>query len=155
MKSGGALRHFLVAFGIALVAYVAFYRCDHHLRVRKGPWEVTFTANPAGAPVLVVNQPGLAISNVLIVLHDETAPGSGLPTTVRFDRPRRDMPFGKVIYDDLMYLPGAVTLELFGHEVELLPRTLLVNRKPVPWAENLKIELTPKDRLPAPPKAPR
>ena len=30
-------------------------------------------------------------------------------------------------------LPGTVTLEFAGHEVELLPRTLYLNRRPHPW----------------------
>ena len=42
--------------------------------------------------------------------------------TVEFDRPRKAAVFGRVIYEDLMQLPGVVTFNLFGHEVELMRR---------------------------------
>ena len=43
------------------------------------------------------------------------------------------MPFGECIYQDLMFLPGVVTMNLLGHEIELMPRTLVVDKKEVPW----------------------
>ena len=32
-----------------------------------------------------------------------------------------------------MFLPGIVTMNLLGHEIELMPRTLVVDKKEVPW----------------------
>jgi hypothetical protein len=147
MKPGGSLKHFMVAFALAFFIYVGFYSCDRHLRVRKGPWEVTFATNDSGQAELTVNQSALGISGVTILLRGETVTNSTLPATVVFDRPLRPVPFGKVIYDDLSYLPGAVTLDLLGHEVELLPRTLIVNRREVPWEPGKAIELPPAEKL--------
>ena len=33
-----------------------------------------------------------------------------------------------------MFLPGIVTMNLLGHEIELMPRTLVVDKKEVPWS---------------------
>ena len=44
-----------------------------------------------------------------------------------------DVPFGECIYQDLMFLPGVVTMNLLGHEIELMPRTLVINKKQMPW----------------------
>ena len=52
-------------------------------------------------------------------------------------------------------MPGTVTMDLFGHEVELLPRTLIVNKKEVPWKSNTAIELSPTNKLPVAPKSPK
>jgi hypothetical protein len=43
------------------------------------------------------------------------------------------LPFGECIYQDLMFLPGVVTMNLLGHEIELMPRTLVIDKKEVPW----------------------
>src|SRR5438045_984544 len=55
-------KHFLVAFAIALVLYVATYGWIQHLRNRKGPWRVSFT-NTNGAPALIINQASLGLTN--------------------------------------------------------------------------------------------
>ena len=44
------------------------------------------------------------------------------------------VPFGECIYQDLMFLPGVVTMNLLGHEIELMPRTLVIDKKEVPWS---------------------
>ena len=43
------------------------------------------------------------------------------------------VPFGECIYQDLMFLPGVVTMNILGHEIELMPRTLVIDKKEVPW----------------------
>jgi hypothetical protein len=45
-----------------------------------------------------------------------------------------------------------VTFDLFGHEVELLPRVLIVNKREIKWNSQAKIELWPTNKLPHPPK---
>jgi hypothetical protein len=40
-------------------------------------------------------------------------------------------------------LPGTVTLRLFGHEIELLPRVLIIDRKEHPWKAGDTIRLAP------------
>ena len=33
-----------------------------------------------------------------------------------------------------MFLPGVVTMNLLGHEIELMPRTLVIDKKEIPWS---------------------
>ena len=51
-------------------------------------------------------------------------------------------------------LPGVITLDLFGHEIELLPRVLIVNKKEVPWQSGLSLVLSPTNKPAIPPKPP-
>ena len=43
-----------------------------------------------------------------------------------------------------MFLPGVVTMNLLGHEIELMPRTLVIDKKEIPWtADKGKIVILP------------
>jgi hypothetical protein len=150
-RADGTLKLFLTAFLIAVFAYVTFFSCDAYLRTRNGPWLVTFASDAADTPTITINEPKLGIAGVRIVFNREKTP-SRRSSEVAFTRPRMPVPFGKVIFDDLMYQPGNVTLDLFGHEIQLLPRVLTVNQKEFPWRSNTILTLTPKDKLPAPPR---
>ena len=138
-------RHLLIAFGLAVVIYAAFFTCDLGLRRRKGPWTVEFQTNAAGQTAITVNQPSLGITNVQVVFLNESATNTG---RVIFDRPQRPIPFGKTKFEDLTYLPGSVAFDFFGHEVELLPRTLYLNKKEHAWKPNEVIQLAPDQKLP-------
>src|SRR3974390_600383 len=101
MKSDGALKHFVLAFLLALVCYALFYYSIEHRRTRKGPWEVTFTNNLAGAPVLVVNQHRLAITNYQITFADQSVPSTNAMGTLLFSQPQPvpyPVPFGKCVF---------------------------------------------------------
>lgn len=128
----------------AAALYLGGYQVDRYIRVRRGPWEVTFTATSAGEPVLLVEQSALGIRGVRIVFAGE----AGAPQTnrVRFTAPVQAVPFGRVKYADLTYLPGVLTFEAFGHEIELLPRTLYVNRQPRSWEAELFVVLSATNR---------
>src|SRR5439155_5389894 len=108
MNDTGVLKHFLCAFAIALAGYVAFFSCDAHLRQRKGPWQVTFTSDASGSPAIIIGQPGLNIARLKIVFPGESIALPGAASTVIFDAPAKRIPFGRLIGDDLMYLPGTV-----------------------------------------------
>ena len=43
MSSDSPVKHFVLAFLIALVVYLVLYRIIEDRRKRTGPWEVTFT----------------------------------------------------------------------------------------------------------------
>ncbi|MBI3415059.1 MAG: hypothetical protein HY043_07025 [Verrucomicrobia bacterium] len=148
MKRTNELKHFAYAFLIALIGYFAFYACDAHLRQRHGPWRVTFAKDDEGNPSLVINDPRLNITGVRIVFVGERAALTNAPAEVVFDRPLQPVPFGKVIFEELMWLPGTVTLDLFGHEVQLLPRVLTINRKEFAWRTGAEFRLTATDKLP-------
>jgi hypothetical protein len=157
MKLQGLAKHFILAFLLALAGYVAFYQTIEHRRTRNGPWQVTFTRNTAGAPAIVIAQSRLAITNVQICFPGESLPVTlDLPETEQrlsllFAQPRPvpyDVPFGQCVFMDTTFLPGTVTLDLFGHEIELLPRALIIDRQDHPWQPDATIALP---RAPAAP----
>jgi hypothetical protein len=130
---------------------VAFYGIEH-MRSRKGPWTVGYETDANGRPTLVVNQPGLGISDVRIVFAEEAAPTNFQPATVTFEAPQHvpfELPFGECFFQDLTFLPGTVTLRPFpGHEVELLPRALYVNRREEAWVPGTTFEEFQTNRVP-------
>ncbi len=137
-------KHLLIGFGCALLVYVVFFSCDQRLRLRKGPWEVVFRTNAVGWATIEVSQGTLGVKTT-VTFVGETATNQG---TVAFDRPGKRPPFGTVKFEDLTYLPGSVAFDFYGHEVELLPRTLYLNKKEHAWQTNEVIELKAAEKLP-------
>jgi hypothetical protein len=135
-------RILLGAFVAALVFYASGFALNSYLQQRRGPWEITFSANSQGEALMVIRQPALGIDGTRIIFSGKK-PATTEPIRVCFETPRTSIPFGEVIYDDLTYLPGVVTLQVFGHEMELLPRTLYINRKPLSWPEATQVILPP------------
>jgi hypothetical protein len=134
MKKDNPAKHFILPFLIALALYVAAYSWIEHRRNRTGPWEVTFTNSLAG-PQLVINQHKLGLTNVQIIFAGEVIAETNTGQR-SFRRPTEvpsDLPFGKCVFMDLTFLPGTVTIDAFGHEIELLPRVLVVDRKEHEW----------------------
>jgi hypothetical protein len=152
MKSGFPYKPIALLFLAVLGIYLAVFYGFERVRHRKGPWEVAFRTNGQGSALVVISQPRLALNDVTITFHGENA--SNANGAVAFDRVRQRVPFGKVIYEDLTFLPGVVTFDLFGHEIELLPRTLIVNQKQIPWRSGTEIDLWPTNKLAEPPRPP-
>ena len=172
MQPKGQLKHFILAFLLALIGYAAFYQGIEHWRARKGPWRVTFTQSPARAPLITIDQPSLAITNVQILFTAESLPATNTPATLPADashtnsltidhpaptatllfaKPRAvpyEVPFGKCVFLDLSSLPGTVTFDLLGHEIQLLPRVLIIDRQEYAWRANAAITLHPAPAAP-------
>jgi len=92
--------------------------------------------------MLRISQPRLAITNQEVIFSVPPQPGSPAPLTFADPKPVPfDLPFGKCIFMDTTFLPGSVTFGLFGHTVELLPRTLIIDNQEQPWRSNLRIEV--------------
>jgi hypothetical protein len=121
---------------------------------------VTFTQNSAGAPTLIIAQPRLSITNVRIIFPSETLPVTNTAGAFAFDdagtnhqspratllfaQPRPvpyEVPFGKCVFMDTTFLPGTITFDLFGHEIELLPRALIIDREEHRWRPEATIPL--------------
>ncbi len=153
MKSGITPKGVVALFFAVVVLYFGVFHGIEYARHRKGPWEVTFQPDGQGNPTLAISQPALGLRDVKMVFHGESS--SNLTARVLFDRPLRSIPFGKVIYEDLTFLPGVVTFELFGHEVELLPRVLIANKNEVPWASGATIDFWPTNKPAERPKPPK
>lgn len=125
----------LLVFAACVVLYAAGFAAVQRWRARGGPWEVTFRVEARGTPVLEISQRRLGIADVTLRFTATNLPPDPAGTRVRFDEPaQRDrLPFGRVEFLDTTFLPGTVTLELFGHQVELLPRVLTVDKLERPW----------------------
>ena len=153
MKSGITPKSIALLFLAVLGLYLAVFFGIERARQHKGPWEVDFQTSGEGSPMLIVSQPKLGLSEVRIVVHGEDA--SNARGRVLFDQVKRPVPFGKVIYEDLTFLPGVVTFDLFGHEIELLPRSLIANKKQVAWKSGITIDLWPTNKPAEPPHPPK
>jgi hypothetical protein len=137
-------KHLLIGFLIALLVYAGSFAVDQHLRNRKGPWTVRFSTNENGWAQIEVTHPKLGVEE-RVIFFGERPTNTGV---VSFDRPSKPVPFGKVKFEDLTYLPGSVAFDFFGHEVELLPRTLYLNKREQPWTRGATQVLKPEEKLP-------
>jgi hypothetical protein len=123
-----------VLFAVTAAAYFVAFIAIEHRRTRHGPWRVDFTNTVSGAPMLRVNQPALGITNVQIILDGAQLPPAGPP--LNFAQPQPvpfEVPFGRCVFMDTTFLPGTLAFELSGHEIQLLPRVLTVDKKERPW----------------------
>ena len=147
MKSDNLLRHLVVPFVIAVVVYVISYSWIEHRRTRKGPWEVMFTNDVSGAPTLVINQPSLAITNLQITFPGET---NRTNVSLSFRQPQEvpwNLPYGKCVFMDTTFLPGTLVFDLFGHEIQLIPRVLTIDQKEMPWESGKTITVARSNQL--------
>jgi hypothetical protein len=143
----------LVFLGAAVFYFASFYGLEY-VRHRRGPWELSFRADAQGAPHVLISQSALGLTEVKLVFHGEHATGvSGGP--IRFDRVDRAPSCGRLIYHDLTFLPGVLTFDFFGHEIELLPRVLVINKKEIPWRSGDVIDLWPTNKPAQPPRPPK
>lgn len=133
--------HIAIAFVVALLLYIVGFFLIERARNVKGGWRVTFQSDENARPAVTVLQPVLQISNVTFVFPENRIDRTNFSQTIVFDSPITNVPFGKVIFFDTTFLPGTLTFDFFGNEIEFLPRTLVVNRKEVPWQSNMKLEL--------------
>ena len=155
MPSAFSPKSIALLFVAVLGLYLATFYGIERARLRKGPWEVDFQTNGSGNAMVVVSQPRLGLAAVKIVFHGEHPTATNLPARVSFDRVKLPTPFGRVIYEDLTFLPGVVTFDLFGHEIELLPRTLIANKRQVPWQSGATVDLWPTNKPAEPPQPPK
>lgn len=144
MKRDSLARLIAVAFVLAAVVYAGAFYGIEYLRARKGGWLVTFQSDVEGSPALVISQPKIGISTVTLTFPGQRIPATNLARTIVFDQPITNVPFGRVVYLDTTFLPGSVVFDLFGHEVQLRPRVLMVDRRETPWRSGATVEIAPK-----------
>jgi len=143
MNSNRLWKHLLVVFVAALALYVAGFAWLEHRRHRLGPWEVSFISEPASTPRIRINQAALQITNVQVEFNEltPTAPTNATIAFVGGQAVPFPVPFGECVFMDPTFLPGTVTLRLFGHEIELLPRTLRVDDREHAWQSEMRIRI--------------
>jgi hypothetical protein len=139
MKRESMAKHFGIVFFAAVLLYLVSFYGIEHLRTRKGGWQVSFRTDTAGIPRLIIAQPRLGISNVTLEFPDQRLGQSNVGSSIVFDQPITNVPFGRVVYLDTTFLPGSIVFELFGHQIQLLPRVLMVDRKEMPWRSGMTL----------------
>jgi hypothetical protein len=143
MKPAGPFKLFASAFLIAVLVYaVAFYAIEHR-RTKNGPWRVTFSsAGGASPPCLIIDEPQLNITSLKITFPGQTVPAAN--TVLVFDQPQEvpfAVPFGNCVFMDAISLPGTVAFSIYGHEIQLIPRVLTIDKKEYPWQSNATLDL--------------
>ena len=147
MKSDGLVKPLVIGAILAVILYVVGYPSIEHRRTRKGPWRVTFTRDASGAPALLVNQPALGVTNVQFTFPGADSFTNAPPVTLAFDQPREgpyDLPFGRCLFMDTTFLPGTIVMEVFGHEIQLIPRVLTIDGQEQPCKSDFVIILPSK-----------
>src|SRR5687767_15255848 len=142
MRTDSVIKTFGIGFVLALVLYIAGFSWIQHKREYKGPWIVTFASDEAGTPYLLVTQKHLQIEPHKIVFADQHIERTNLLRTVRFEGPTTNAAFGEIVFQDPTFLPGTVTFNFWSHEIELMPRTLVINKEEIPWHSKTNITLT-------------
>lgn len=139
----------VLGFLATLFVYITVYGGCQAMRRRGGPWAVTF-AETNGIPVLEIRHHRiLGTEPVRLLFPGEKPLRTDLPITAVFSQPITNaMPFGPVIFVDTTILPGTVTLNAFGHAVEMVPRTLFVNFEEQPWQAGLSLTVLPAQKPP-------
>jgi hypothetical protein len=145
---GDNMRQILaVSFVLALVMYVGCFWWIQHERSVKGPWVIVFAADAQGSPSLQISQVKLRISEKLI-FPDDRITRTNFSERIVFSEAMTNLPFGEMLLQDELYLPGSVTLRVAGHQIEILPRVLILDKKESPWQMGHEIAL----RKTAPPE---
>lgn len=152
------LRPVLLFFLTLVPAYLLVFWGTEYVRGKDGPWRLVFSSDAAGVPSLLVEHPGILAGGMELKFSEEKVePGQRVECLL--DKPIKPLPWGKRISEDLTFLPGTLAIDAFGHEVEIAPRILVVNRKEIPWGSQMHLVVNPADKLPVSerftPKAPR
>lgn len=142
MKAEELIRAAIITFILAVVIYFGSFKFIEHRRTTKGPWVVEFRTDTNGTPEIVVSQEKLNIRDQRFVFPEQKLPQTNLSETVLFNGPNTKAPFGEVVFQDPTFLPGTVMFNFWGHGVELLPRTMVVNQEEIPWNTKTNIVLT-------------
>lgn len=138
----------LVVFALTLSLYLIGFYWIEGSRQKNGPWKITFkAATDSTYPEIIIEQDDLEITPTTIQFKIQENPGFDLnlpaePITLNFDLTQQDyeLPFGEIKYRDPTFLPGVVTVEMFGSLLEFIPRTLIINKEEIPW--NSKTNIT-------------
>jgi len=146
----GAARRVFGVFILTLFAYITLFGACQIQRRKAGAWALTFDQVSNGAPSLRIEHPRLLKNGpVTLFFPGEKPERTDLPITAVFTDPITNrMPFGPILFVDTSALPGTVTLNAFGHVVEMIPRTLFVDFNTVPWSPGTNLVVQPGTKPP-------
>jgi hypothetical protein len=146
----------LLVFAVVAVGYFLVFSWIEQRRHRLGPWQVTF-ATDGGTPTLRIAQSALQLTDVTVRFTGAASPAL-TPQTIRFEPGRPvpfDLPFGRCVFQDALFLPGTVACQIFGHEIQLMPRKLTIDGVERAWHSGDVIELSAHLEGPASPRQPQ
>ena len=135
MNKDGFFRNAATAAAIAVVFYLVFFNWMQHRREGKGPWQITFVSDAQGSPSISIEHPKLNL-NHRIIFDGAKLNRTNLSQRIDFVQGTTEIPFGQMLFQDPTFLPGTVTMRLFGHEVEVLPRVIIIDKKEHAWTEH-------------------
>lgn len=137
-----AWRNILAFVAVIVLGYALAFHWIENRRIARGPWIVDFGYEGVAAR-LTVNQPSEGITNVQIQIISG-AIWTNVPAEVRFVTARNvpfEVPFGQCVFQDILFLPGTVALRVGGHEVQLMPRCLTIDKVEHPWRSGTVIRV--------------
>jgi hypothetical protein len=136
------LQRLAAVFVLACLGYFVLFRLIEWQRGRKGPWEVSFASDEKSQPLLVIEQERIGVRGVRLTFEGTRATNAAV--RVNFREARQvpfATPFGECVFLDTSVLPGTVTLRAYGHEIELLPRTLIIDHQERAWSSSTSLAL--------------
>ncbi len=142
MKRGGISKAILLVGLVSVIGYFPLFHWIERQRTIKGPWTVDF-ADAGGKASLVINQPKLGITNITLVVPSITAGTNGgrrIEFSVASPVPYQ-IPYGRCVFQDTIFLPGTIVVEIGGHEIQLLPRVLTIDKQERAWRNGEQIEI--------------
>ncbi len=172
-----AVKAFAAIFFATLFLYVTLYGGCMAVRQRGGPWVMFQDKLADGTPVVRIAHhkllPGeirdenleasaLTEARRRDVPHDRgggvtlTFPGEQAPSRFTnaplmrvFNNPGTNaLPYGPVEFLDVTFLPGTVAVDVFGHLIEFIPRTLFIDGREIPWVNGTNIVVPMTGKLP-------
>lgn len=147
-----AAKGFVALFFATLFLYITVYGGCMAYQRRGGPWAVTQDKLADGTPLLKIEHHVLLAGGpVTLTFPGETAPArfTNAPYLRIFSQPNTNIfPYGPVVFLDTTVLPGSVAMDVFGHLVEMVPRTLLVDGHEVGWTPGTNIVVPMTGKIP-------
>ncbi len=153
-----AAKAFAALFFVTLFLYITLYGGCMAVRQRGGPWVMFQDKLPDGTPVVRLEHHKLLPSHgVTLTFPGEQAPSrfTNAPLMRVFNNPNTNiLPYGPIEFLDVTFLPGTVAVDVFGHLIEAVPRTLFIDGREIPWVEGTNIVVPPTGKL-TPEKRPK
>jgi hypothetical protein len=133
---------FAVGFLLALIVYIASFSFIQRQREHNGPWLIVFQTDADNRPSIVISHTNLHIEPHTISFPEAKGPRPDFLKEIHFNGPITNVPFGEIVFQDPTFLPGTVMFNFWGHGVELMPRTMIIDQQEVPWHSKTNLTLT-------------
>lgn len=152
-ESTKAVRGFVGIFLATLFLYITFYGACTAIRRKGGPWVITQDKAPDGTPVVRLEHHTIIGDGQAVTLRfpGEQAPArfTNAPFRRIYSLPNTNsLPYGPVEFLDVTFLPGTIAFDAFGHLVEMVPRTLFLDGREIPWVPGTNIVVDAAMKLP-------